>query len=141
MNENFFVKYAKYFNMAYSANIPALLPQAWIQWHSQPKRNLRAENSNHADDLYRVDFVTFWDNKRYVILIDDISHYAKKNKKFWCANEEQYSNRLKEDRKLRKEGWSVFRISNWEIRHDDLIEEILLDLQEFIGFNSDYNAE
>jgi hypothetical protein len=23
-------------------DVPVLIPQAWIQWHSQPKRNLRS---------------------------------------------------------------------------------------------------
>ncbi len=42
--------------------------------------------------------------------------------------------RLKEDRKLHKEGWEVFRISNWEIRQEEIILELLADLREFIGF-------
>jgi len=41
---------------------------------------------------------------------------------------------LKEDRKLRKEGWEVFRISNWEMRRQELIPDILEDLKNFIGF-------
>lgn len=131
--KNFFLAYTRTFNMA-SANIPVLIPQAWIQWHSLPKTNLRSGNSVHADDLYRVDFVAFWNNKRYAILIDDIGHYSKKNSHSWLADEESYSKRLKEDRKLRKEKWHVFRVSNWEIRHSELIPEILNDLREFIGF-------
>ncbi len=42
--------------------------------------------------------------------------------------------RLKEDRKLRKEGWEVFRISNWEIRNEQLLSEILADFLEHIEF-------
>ncbi|NET01710.1 MAG: hypothetical protein F6K62_01755 [Sphaerospermopsis sp. SIO1G2] len=70
------------------------------------------------------------------MLIDDISHYGKKVNSdcYWLADEENYSKRLKEDRKLRKEGWEVFRISNWEIRNKALIPEILHDLKDFIGF-------
>lgn len=79
--------------------------------------------------------MAFWNNKRYVILVDDISHYAVKNdESSWDASEENYSKRLKEDRKLRKEGWQVFRVSNWELRDDSRVEEILQDLREFIGF-------
>ncbi len=122
--------------IGYNKNIPTLIPQAWIQWHSQTKKDLRQIDSKHSDDLYRVDFVAFWDNKRYAILIDDISHYGKKRNldNNWLADEENYSKRLKEDRKLRKEGWEVFRISNWEMRRQELIPDILEDLKNFIGF-------
>ena len=129
---DFFLAYAKTFNMA-DATVPALVPQAWVQWHSAPKRDLRSDSSIHTDDLYRVDFVAFWGNRRYAILIDDIGHYAKKVSNSWQADEEAYSKRLKEDRKLRKNRWQVFRISNWEIRNQ-LLPEILNDLRDFMGF-------
>jgi hypothetical protein len=136
--KNFFLSYAHKFDMG-NKSVPVLIPQAWIQWHSVAKKNLRSTSSLHKDQIYRVDFVAFWNNKRYVILVDDISHYAIKDNK-WIASEEAYAKRLKEDRKLRKEGWEVFRVSNWEIRNDKKMQddrktqEILEDLRTFIGF-------
>jgi very-short-patch-repair endonuclease len=115
-------------------SVPVLIPQAWIQWHSFPKKNLRSTDSLHVDDIYRVDFVAFWNNQRFCILVDDISHYAVKNGKKWLADEESYSKRLKEDRKLRKEGWQVFRVSNWELQSPESIDDILGDLQNCFGF-------
>ena len=129
-------KFFKQYDITYSmftAEVPVLIPQAWIQWHSLKKDDLRAAGSSYAADLYRVDFVAFWNDRRFAILIDDISHYANKAGNRWDANETQYANRLKEDRKLRKEGWDVFRVSNWEIRNDG-IPEILVDLRSFLGF-------
>lgn len=132
--KEFFRSYANTFKMA-NPDIPTLIPQAWVQWHSQPKKNLRLVDSKHTDELYRIDFVAFWNHKRYAILVDDISHYGKRgNSNLWLADEEGYSKRLKEDRKLRKEGWEVFRISNSEIRNNSLMPEILNDLKDFIGF-------
>ncbi len=131
--QDFFIAYAHRFNMA-EKDVPLLIPQAWIQWHSQPKRNLRSTSSLHSDELYRVDFVAFWNNKRYAVLVDDISHYAKKQNNLWSADEENYSKRLKEDRKLRKEGWQVFRVSNWELRDEETVQEILNDFQMFLSF-------
>ena len=128
---DFFLKYIKKFVFP---NKPVLIPQAWIQWHSQSKKNLRAISSNHADELYRVDFVAFWNNQRYVVLVDDISHYGVKNNSKWYAHEESYAKRLKEDRKLRKENWQVFRLSNWELRDDNKAQVILEDLRDFINF-------
>lgn len=130
--EEFFIEYAKRFDMA-NKNVPVLIPQAWIQWHSQPKRNLRSVGT-YADDIYRVDFVAFWNSKRYVILVDDISHYGVQDESIWRADEESYSKRLKEDRKLSTENWQVFRVSNWELRDKEKIPGILEDLRKFIGF-------
>ena len=118
--------------------LPILIPQAWIQWHSESKKELRSNNSCYADDLYRVDFVAFWNNKRYAILIDDIGHYARQNYSYWNADEEKYSMRLKEDRKLRKEGWEVFRISNWEIRNQQYISEIINDLLDYFEIDKTF---
>ncbi len=131
--KKFFLAYAKKFEMA-NRNVPVLVPQAWIQWHSLPKRNLRSASSSHTDELYRVDFVAFWNNRRFAILVDDIGHYAVKRSEKWLADEESYAKRLKEDRKLRKENWNVFRISNWEIKQEDRILEYLEDFREFVGF-------
>ncbi len=64
--KEFFLQYARQLRMAYN-NIPVLIPQAWIQWHSQSKKNLRSISSRHSHDIYRVDFVAFWKNKRFVI--------------------------------------------------------------------------
>lgn len=133
IEKRFFDEYCKRYEMNV-VEIPVLIPQAWIQWHSLPKKDLRSQASTYVDDLYRVDFVVFWNYKRFAILIDDIGHYAIKAGQSWMADQEKYSKRLKEDRKLRKEGWNVFRASNWEIRHDESIKEILDDLHEFIGF-------
>jgi hypothetical protein len=130
--KDFFIKYAQRFDMA-NKNVPVLIPQAWIQWHSQPKRNLRSVGT-YADDIYRVDFVAFWNSKRYAILVDDISHYGVKEKSIWRADEESYSKRLKQDRKLSTENWQVFRVSNWELRDKEKIPGILEDLRKFIGF-------
>jgi hypothetical protein len=118
----------------FTDKVPVLVPQAWIQWHSMVKPNLRAIGSSYADDLNRVDFVAFWRYRRFAILIDGIGHYGKQGMTCWEADEEAYSKRLKEDRKLRKEGWEVFRVSNWEIRNPSFLPEILGDLREFIRF-------
>ena len=65
--------------------------------------------------------------------VDDISHYAIKRGNQWIADEETYSKRLEEDRKLQAEGWNIFRVSNWDVKQNR-VSEIVLDLQKFIGF-------
>jgi hypothetical protein len=129
----FFQTYAKHFRMA-DNKVPILIPQAWIRWHSLSKRYLTAKNSLQADEVYRLDFVVFWRNQRFAILIDDIGHYAVKRDNLWFADEASYSSRLDEDRKLQVEGWHVYRVSNWETRDQQKIVEILLNLQKVVGY-------
>lgn len=128
----FFQSYAKNFGMA-DNHIPMLIPQAWVQWHSSSKKVLQASGRALAKELYRIDFVAFWNNHRYAISVDDISHYAIKRGNQWIADEETYSKRLEEDRKLQAEGWNIFRVSNWDVKQNR-VSEIVLDLQKFIGF-------
>ena len=128
-----FLKYANGFKMA-DTNIPVLIPQAWIQWHSLTKKYLSSNTSLHPEDIYRVDFVAFWNNKRFAIQVDDISHYAVESDNKWLADEESYSRTLKDERDLRKQDWQVFRVSNWEIKNDDKLELVLDNLKDFLGF-------
>lgn len=130
--KTFFQTYAKHFGMA-EKHVPMLVPQAWVQWHSSSKRSLRAAQHPLANELYRIDFVAFWANRRYAVLIDDIGHYAVKRNGQWLADEETYSKRIEEDRKLQAEGWNIFRVSNWEIKQARS-SEIIIDLQKFIRF-------
>jgi len=118
--------------------VPALIPQVWIQWHSDTIEELRKWGSPYTSQPQRIDFAMFWKNKRYAILIDGIQHYASKEGSRWIASEEQYSKRLIEDRFLRMNDWRVFRISNWELRgwRDDITRalKVMHDLEEFVGF-------
>lgn len=131
--KDFFLKYAKEFAMA-NKDIPVLIPQAWIQWHSLVKKNLNSGNILQADDIYRIDFVAFWNNRRFAIQIDDISHYGVQKHNDWLADEESYFKTLKENRYLRKEGWEVLRLSNFEIRNNELLVEALSHVKQFLGF-------
>ncbi len=129
----FFLKYAKDFEMA-NKDIPVLIPQAWIQWHSIAKKSLNSGNILNADDINRIDFVAFWNNKRFAIQIDDISHYGVQKGSNWLASEESYLKTLKEERNLTKEDWNVFRLSNFEIKNDELLVEALNDVKLFLNF-------
>lgn len=130
--KSFFKTYARHFKMA-DNHVPMLVPQAWVQWHSLSKKVLRAAKRPIANELYRIDFAMFWENRRYAILIDDISHYAIQRGSQWIADEESYAKRIEEDRKLQAEGWKIFRVSNWEIKQKKA-DEIIIDLQNFVGF-------
>ena len=116
--------------------VPALIPQAWINWSSESKDTLSRTGYKESNLPYRFDFVAFWANRKYVVMLDGIEHYAEKIGVRWDAKEEKYAARLKEDRWLRIQGWNVFRVGNWEVKERDRLEQVLDELRMFIGFEA-----
>jgi hypothetical protein len=122
--------------------VPVPIPQVWIQWHSDSVVELKKWGSPYASQPQRIDFAMFWNNKRFAILIDGIQHYARKQDTNWIASEEEYANRLLEDRFLRSNDWEVFRVSNWELRDwkknlqnkNSRVDNVFQELEEFVEF-------
>ncbi len=114
--------------------IPALLPQAWINWRSNDREALKRMGYKYANATMRFDFVVFWQSRNFVVQVDSIEHYAEKVNERWDANEERYAARLKEDRLLRMQGWNIFRLGNWETRDPERLKQVLEELRMFIGF-------
>jgi very-short-patch-repair endonuclease len=114
--------------------VPALIPQVWIQWTSQNISQLNRIGYVDTNSPYRLDFVAFWGNRRYAILLDGIQHYAKQVGGRWDADEQVYAARLKEDRLLRVQGWNVFRVGNWEVKDSSRRAQVLEELRGFIDF-------
>jgi hypothetical protein len=89
---------------------PALIPQAWVNWiHYDPKDPQRAERAQK--EPFRVDFMLKDGDisPHFVIFeIDGQSHFE---------DIIAYTRHLQRDRWLRKQGWPVFRISNYEVEH------------------------
>jgi very-short-patch-repair endonuclease len=128
-----FLKYAKKFEMPYR-DIPVLIPQAWIQWNSKTRKELISNSDFDFNQIYRVDFVAFWKSKRFVVFLDDIGHYGKKHNDLWLADEESYFKGLVEERTLRQQGWEVFRISNFEVKQDLKLDDLLENMRFFLDF-------
>lgn len=115
--------------------VPALIPQVWVRFESYSSNERNRMGYKDERMPYRVDFVAFWNSRRYIIMIDGIEHYAKQGRGGWDADEETYAARLREDRLLRTEGWHVFRLGNWEVKDDTRRKKALEELREFIGFD------
>ncbi|MCB9420847.1 MAG: DUF559 domain-containing protein [Ardenticatenaceae bacterium] len=89
-------------------NYPALIPQAWVNWiHYDPKDEDRAKRAQK--EPFRVDFMLKDSDlcPDFVIFeIDGSSHFGSM---------EGYTEHLRKDRWLRKQGWKVIRVSNLEV--------------------------
>ena len=96
---------------------PALIPQVWLNYTYNPKRKPTQESNDIRDMPKRVDFFFMTHGKMHVVEIDDPSHYAiyDDSKRKYETSEERYTSNLRAERVLRKQGFEIHRLSNWEI--------------------------
>ncbi|GAH99914.1 unnamed protein product, partial [marine sediment metagenome] len=97
------------------------------------------EREHLDENPSRVDFIMLTDGQKYVIEIDDPSHYATFKEGKYTVNEEQYTKNLRIDRRLKWDGWIVHRFSRWEILNAFNIDYFLavLGLWEHHGIRAD----
>lgn len=142
----FLEKYAKYVKDADHNEVlesVALIPQLWVNWihYSAPDeeraRKIRMEP-------FRVDFGIYSEGRKIVIEIDGTSHFSEmaaidnKGVIQLEASLEKYTEHLRKDRWLRKQGWEVFRFTDKEVNEEDFeyfLEEMsFYDLPGYIPF-------
>ncbi|WP_269857961.1 hypothetical protein [Streptomyces sp. RPT161] len=100
--------------------LPALVPQVYL--HYDPYTRKSAKHSG-ALARERMDFLLLTpDRSRIVIEVDGIQHYAvqaapREGEKFprWFASTQLYSDMVAEDRRLRLDGYEVFRFGGKEL--------------------------
>ena len=96
---------------------PALIPEVWLNVIG---RDRTVEDEAHLEhNPHRVDFVMFANGRKCVVEVDGPGgHYGRYDKVLdtYIADEELYTKNLRVERSLRRQGWSIYRFSNWEIK-------------------------
>ncbi|MCW2835118.1 MAG: hypothetical protein JWN68_3071 [Nocardioides sp.] len=93
-------------------NIPALIPQVYLHFDPVTQRARRAAANGSPLARQRMDFLLlFSDRQRVVIEVDGKQHYAKGS----TASPELYSQMVAEDRRLRLDGYEVYRFGGYEL--------------------------
>lgn len=124
----FLEKYAEYvkdLNINEVLDSAALIPQLWVNWlHYSPEDEERARKMRRQP--FRVDFAIFESkNRKIVIEIDGTSHFGEmaaidSNGVIQLeASMDKYTEHLRKDRWLRKQGWEVFRFTDKEVNEED----------------------
>lgn len=109
-----FIVYYKHFHTILSDRLPALLPQVYL--HYDPK-TIFARGSGRILNRFRMDFLLLLNNNiRIVIEVDGKQHYADNDK----ASPQKYAEMVCEDRRLRLNGYEVFRFGGAEFKHAQL---------------------
>ena len=95
------------------------IPQVWLYVIPKPPPGAdwkTWENKHKKESIpQRVDFLFTYKGKRYIIEIDDISHYATPSKGTWLPSEQKYRETLIDSRWLKAHGFEIIRFTNGEI--------------------------
>lgn len=110
-----------------SLESPALIPQVWLNYTYEEKEVLGGAPS-------RVDFLFIRQNKLHVVEIDGPSHYATydESTRKYTVDEQRYTDNLRVERALQKQGIEIHRFSNWEILNTTESELIRL-IRDVLG--------
>lgn len=104
-----FETYFKRFRRLLGEQLPALIPQVYL--HYDPKV-LKELQGNQRLPRQRMDFLLLFSNRdRVVIEVDGKQHYAEGER----ASPRLYADMVAADRKLRLDGYEIYRFSGYEL--------------------------
>lgn len=88
--------------------------------------------TQHVEDSKKfVDFFIQLPNDRKVVIeIDSIEHYAEKKNKVWHASEPLYTSERKFDRQLMLKGYAVYRFTDLELQQPTFKQQLFVFLDE-----------
>lgn len=107
-----------------SDKLPALIPQVYLHYDPYTHRQLQGEQRIPRQ---RMDFLLLFSNhERVVIEIDGVQHYSQNDK----PSPQKYGEMVAEDRKLRLQGYEVYRFGGYEIsdKHGEKVVEDFISL-------------
>lgn len=118
-----FQTYYRQFGKLSPEQLPALLPQIYL--HYDPY-TLRERGQERVLARQRMDFLLLLQNRvRIVIEVDGQHHYAVQAGERYQASPSLYATMAAEDRRLRLEGYEVYRFGGQEFRGFDSESESL----------------
>lgn len=120
--EKVFDRYARRYKE--SLDIPVLIPQVYL--HYDPRTQAGRARSGEAGPLarQRMDFlILFSDRHRVVLEVDGKQHYADGR----IASPALYAEMVKEDRRLRLDGYEIYRFGGVELVAADGDGDAMLD--------------
>ena len=104
-----FRTYFQNFHKILGDRLPALIPQVYL--HYDPK-TLQELKGVKRIPRQRMDFLILFSNgERVVIEVDGKQHYSSNN----TASPQKYSEMVSEDRKLKLQGYEVYRFGGYEL--------------------------
>lgn len=108
-----FKTYFSHFREKLGEALPALVPQVYL--HYDPKTSKELKGIKRLP-RQRMDFLILFSNsERVVIEVDGKHHYANDDDQ---ASPQKYSEMVAQDRKLRLQGYEVYRFGGYELNEN-----------------------
>lgn len=113
------------------AVVPALIPQVYLHYDPYTARQLRTMPGGKYLARQRMDFLLLLDNwRRVVIEVDGKHHYADGEQ----ASPKRYSEMVAEDRRIRLDGYEVFRFGGYELtQSSDALKRVQKFFADLLG--------
>jgi very-short-patch-repair endonuclease len=117
----FYETYYSTYNPKSYLNLPILIPQVYLHYDPYTLKQLR---SGKRIPRQRMDFLMLLpENEKVIIEIDGKEHYSKNNNSTPCAK--TYAKMVSEDRKLRLQGYEIYRFGGYELMFNNPNEEAI----------------
>jgi very-short-patch-repair endonuclease len=111
--------------------LPALIPQVYLHYDPYTLRELRTTNEGQYLARQRMDFLLLPRGARRVVVeVDGKQHYAEGDR----ASPARYAEMVAEDRRIRLDGYEVFRFGGYELtQHADAEDRVMRFFAELLG--------
>lgn len=110
-----FQTYYGHFRRKLGDNLPALIPQVYLHYDPKTIRQLVQDDKDLRLVRQRMDFLLLFSNHTRIVLeVDGQQHYSINGK----AEPERYAQMVAEDRRIRLQGYEIYRFGGAEL-HDE----------------------
>lgn len=105
-------------------NLPALIPQVYLHYDPKTIRHLIQSRQNQRLIRQRMDFLLLFSNHTRIVLeVDGQQHYSANGK----AKPELYAQMVAEDRRVRLQGYEIYRFGGAELQDEQQGKPIIID--------------
>lgn len=119
-----FQTYYRHFLHDLGDNLPALIPQVYLHYDPKTIRHLVQSQQNQRLIRQRMDFLLLFSNHTHIVLeVDGQQHYSTNGK----AKPELYAQMVAEDRRIRLQGYEIYRFGGAELQDEQQGKTIIID--------------
>lgn len=110
-----FQTYYRHFLPEFGGDLPALIPQVYLHYDQKTIRQLVQSQQNQRLTRQRMDFLLLFSNQTRIVLeVDGQQHYSVNGK----ANPGLYARMVAEDRRIRLQGYEIYRFGGAELQDE-----------------------
>jgi very-short-patch-repair endonuclease len=119
-----FQTYYRHFLPILGNKLPALIPQVYLHYDPKTVRQLVYSQQDQRLFRQRMDFLLLFSNQTRIVLeVDGQQHYSNDGK----AKPELYAQMVAEDRRIRLQGYEIYRFGGAELQDNQKGKTIIIE--------------